>query len=77
MLDRLIVVCPNTSHCQATMPRCDLEPHLNARCPGNRAHCPNEPMGCTWHGPEETKEDHMWECSYRTRAGRCVKGLNL
>ncbi|XP_038052904.1 ligand of Numb protein X 2-like [Patiria miniata] len=67
MLDRLLVVCPNTSYCSATMPRCDLEPHLTSRCPGNAAHCVNEPQGCTWHGPAEAKENHVWECPYRSR----------
>ncbi|XP_071796027.1 ligand of Numb protein X 2-like [Asterias amurensis] len=67
MLDRLLVVCPNTSYCSATMPRCELEPHLTSRCPGNAAHCSKEAQGCTWHGPAEAKETHVWECPYRSR----------
>ena len=69
MLDRLLVVCPNTSYCSATMPRCELEPHLTSRCPGNAAHCSKEAQGCTWHGPAEAKETHVWECPYRSRPG--------
>ncbi|XP_071476622.1 ligand of Numb protein X 2-like [Diadema antillarum] len=34
MLDRLIVMCPNTDFCTAKVPRSELEPHLANRCPG-------------------------------------------
>ncbi|XP_063957331.1 ligand of Numb protein X 2-like [Lytechinus pictus] len=34
MLDRLIVLCPNTDFCTAKLPRSELEPHLANRCPG-------------------------------------------
>ncbi|KAM6178975.1 ligand of Numb protein X 2 [Rhynchocyon petersi] len=34
LLDKLPVLCPFSSACQAVMQRCDLEAHLKNRCPG-------------------------------------------
>uniref|UniRef100_A0A8D0F090 Ligand of Numb protein X 2-like n=1 Tax=Strix occidentalis caurina TaxID=311401 RepID=A0A8D0F090_STROC len=34
LLDKLIVFCPFKAECQQTMQRCELEAHLQNRCPG-------------------------------------------
>ncbi|NXI45064.1 LNX2 protein, partial [Galbula dea] len=34
LLDKLIVLCPFKAECQQTMQRCELEAHLQNRCPG-------------------------------------------
>ncbi|NWS72239.1 LNX2 protein, partial [Crotophaga sulcirostris] len=34
LLDKLIVFCPFKTECQQTMQRCELEAHLQNRCPG-------------------------------------------
>ncbi|NXU89114.1 LNX2 protein, partial [Xiphorhynchus elegans] len=36
LLDKLIVLCPFKVECQQTMQRCELEAHLQNRCPGFR-----------------------------------------
>uniref|UniRef100_A0A8C7ECI1 Ligand of Numb protein X 2-like n=1 Tax=Nothoprocta perdicaria TaxID=30464 RepID=A0A8C7ECI1_NOTPE len=34
LLDKLLVLCPFKAECQQTMQRCELEAHLQNRCPG-------------------------------------------
>uniref|UniRef100_A0A8B9Q2T4 LNX2 protein n=1 Tax=Apteryx owenii TaxID=8824 RepID=A0A8B9Q2T4_APTOW len=34
LLDKLVVLCPFKAECQQTMQRCELEAHLQNRCPG-------------------------------------------
>ncbi|NXJ13550.1 LNX2 protein, partial [Odontophorus gujanensis] len=34
LLDKLVVICPFKAECQQTMQRCELEAHLQNRCPG-------------------------------------------
>ncbi|NWR95160.1 LNX2 protein, partial [Furnarius figulus] len=36
LLDKLIVLCPFKAECQQSMQRCELEAHLQHRCPGFR-----------------------------------------
>lgn len=67
MLDKLMVVCPNKTYCNTSMARCDLESHLSNRCIGNAAKCPNQHLGCLWHGPEELLDNHVWECPHKGR----------
>uniref|UniRef100_A0AAY4E8S3 Ligand of numb-protein X 2b n=1 Tax=Denticeps clupeoides TaxID=299321 RepID=A0AAY4E8S3_9TELE len=36
LLDKLTVLCPFHAECQSSMQRCELQPHLQHRCPGLR-----------------------------------------
>uniref|UniRef100_A0A7N8YMC2 Ligand of numb-protein X 2b n=1 Tax=Mastacembelus armatus TaxID=205130 RepID=A0A7N8YMC2_9TELE len=36
LLDKLIVMCPHHAECQQQMQRCELQPHLQNRCPAFR-----------------------------------------
>uniref|UniRef100_V9KKL5 Ligand of Numb protein X 2-like protein n=1 Tax=Callorhinchus milii TaxID=7868 RepID=V9KKL5_CALMI len=38
LLDKLPVICPFRSDCEAIMQRCELEAHLQNRCPGLKKH---------------------------------------
>ncbi|WAR01512.1 LNX2-like protein [Mya arenaria] len=51
MLDKLLVVCPNTDHCEEVLPRVDLEAHLAHRCRGTVTRCIRAGLGCTFRGP--------------------------
>ncbi|XP_070566843.1 ligand of Numb protein X 2-like [Ptychodera flava] len=65
LLDKLKVLCPNTSYCTDVMQRSDLEAHLNHRCPGTMTYCVNAPVGCPFRGPRVELDTHIWECPYR------------
>ena len=31
LLDKLLVVCPNTDYCEEVLPRCELQAHIQYR----------------------------------------------
>ncbi|XP_052799031.1 ligand of Numb protein X 2-like [Mya arenaria] len=65
LLDKLLVVCPNTDHCEEVLPRVDLEAHLAHRCRGTVTRCIRAGLGCTFRGPRSGLQAHLWECAYR------------
>ncbi|XP_077978358.1 ligand of Numb protein X 2-like [Glandiceps talaboti] len=65
LLDKLRVVCPNSSYCTDVMARCDLEAHLSHRCHGSPSYCDNQPLGCSFTGPRILLDCHRLECSFR------------
>ncbi|XP_052799032.1 ligand of Numb protein X 2-like [Mya arenaria] len=77
LLDKLLIVCPNTDHCDEVLPRVDLEAHLAHRCRGTVTRCIRAGLGCTFRGPRSGLQAHLWECAYREQnAGKnpVIKG---
>ena len=64
ILDKLIIMCPNTAYCDLSMYRCSLEEHLKNCCPGTYVHCPRQTRGCAYIGPRSQLEEHLWSCNF-------------
>ncbi|XP_071956038.1 ligand of Numb protein X 2-like [Antedon mediterranea] len=69
MLDKLPVVCPNTTYCDDVMQRSDLEAHLANRCKGNMSHCVHATQGCMFRGTRTALESHIRECPNTKQKG--------
>uniref|UniRef100_A0A6A7FP33 Ligand of Numb protein X 2-like n=2 Tax=Hirondellea gigas TaxID=1518452 RepID=A0A6A7FP33_9CRUS len=74
LLEKLIVRCPNTTQCEITLQRGDLEDHLKYRCPGNWVGCPHAASGCDVRGPQKTITTHAPLCPHKD-AGREKSGI--
>ncbi|XP_014673778.1 PREDICTED: ligand of Numb protein X 2-like [Priapulus caudatus] len=63
LLDKLLVVCPNVDYCEAVLPRCELESHLQHRCHGvlSPVRCAGK-LGCPLPGPRGAYRTILWEC---------------
>lgn len=68
LLDKLEVECPNYSLCHTKLARCELEAHLNNRCPGAVFPCLQSGFGCTFQGNWKQLQIHNAECSFLDNA---------
>lgn len=68
LLDKLEVECPNYSLCHTKLARCELEAHLNNRCPGAVFPCLQSGFGCTFQGNWKQLQLHYSECSFMDNA---------
>lgn len=74
LLDKLEVECPNYSLCHAKVARCELEAHLNNRCPGAVFPCLQSCFGCTFQGNWQQLQLHNNECHFLERSNESAVG---
>ncbi|KAF5399768.1 Ligand of Numb protein X 2 [Paragonimus heterotremus] len=72
LLDKLLVVCPNSEHCNEVLARCDLESHLAYWCRGAVIACVNHNLGCTYRGLRAHQPAHRWTCPFQLSATRAT-----
>ncbi|VDL92493.1 unnamed protein product [Schistocephalus solidus] len=68
LLDKLLVICPNTEHCDEVLCRCDLESHLTYWCRGSVIPCLNAKTGCQFRAARALHTEHRRECRFQTRS---------
>uniref|UniRef100_A0A5K3FS69 Ligand of Numb protein X 2 n=1 Tax=Mesocestoides corti TaxID=53468 RepID=A0A5K3FS69_MESCO len=67
LLDKLLVICPNSEHCDEVLSRCDLESHLTYWCRGTVVPCSNAKTGCQFRAARVLQPDHRRECRFQPR----------
>ncbi|KAF8565936.1 hypothetical protein P879_05850 [Paragonimus westermani] len=72
LLDKLLVICPNSEHCNEVLARCDLESHLAYWCRGAVIACVNHNLGCTYRGPRAHQPAHRWTCPFQLSLTRAT-----
>ncbi|VDP87024.1 unnamed protein product [Echinostoma caproni] len=70
LLDKLLVVCPNSEHCREVLARCDLESHLAYWCRGAVVACVNNKLGCPYLGLRAKQPAHRWSCQFQPSVPR-------
>ncbi|TPP62784.1 Ligand of Numb protein X 2 [Fasciola gigantica] len=65
LLDKLLVICPNSEHCREILARCDLESHLAYWCRGAVVACVNNKLGCPYLGLRAKQPAHRWNCQFQ------------
>ncbi|KAL5108737.1 Ligand of Numb protein X 2 [Taenia crassiceps] len=68
LLDKLLVICPNSEHCDEVLSRCDLESHLAYWCRGTVVPCSNAKTGCQFRAARALQTEHRRECRFQPRA---------
>ncbi|VEL07627.1 unnamed protein product [Protopolystoma xenopodis] len=64
LLDKLLVVCPNTEHCSEVVNRCDLESHLSVWCRGAALPCANTNSGCCFPASRALQPQDRKNCVF-------------
>ncbi|VDO07792.1 unnamed protein product [Rodentolepis nana] len=67
LLDKLLVICPNSEHCEEILSRCDLESHLAYWCRGTVVPCSNAKTGCQFRAARALQSEHRRECRFQPR----------
>lgn len=67
LLDKLLVICPNSEHCDEVLSRCDLESHLVYWCRGTVVPCSNAKTGCQFRAARALQSEHRRECRFQPR----------
>ncbi|VDL62609.1 unnamed protein product [Hymenolepis diminuta] len=67
LLDKLLVICPNSEHCNEVLSRCDLESHLVYWCRGTVVPCSNAKTGCQFRAARALQSEHRRECRFQPR----------
>lgn len=67
LLDKLLVICPNSEHCAEVLSRCDLEQHLAYWCRGTVVPCANARAGCQFRAARALQLEHGRECRFQPR----------
>ncbi|KAH9284188.1 Ligand of Numb protein X 2 [Echinococcus granulosus] len=67
LLDKLLVICPNSEHCDEVLSRCDLESHLAYWCRGTVVPCSNAKTGCQFRAARALQTEHRRECRFQPR----------
>lgn len=67
LLDKLLVICPNSEHCDEVLSRCDLESHLAYWCRGTVVPCSNAKAGCQFRAARALQTEHRRECRFQPR----------
>jgi len=65
LLDKLLVICPNSDSCTEVSQRGNLEDHLRYRCEGTLVACQYAGAGCTFRGPNKKVREHQVDCPYK------------
>ena len=65
LLDKLLVICPNSDSCSEVTQRGQLEDHLRYRCEGTLVACQYAGAGCEFRAPIKKVREHQLDCPYK------------
>ncbi|CAL8107306.1 unnamed protein product [Calicophoron daubneyi] len=77
LLDKLLVICPNSEYCNEVLARCDLESHLAYWCRGAIVACVNNKLGCPYLGLRAKQPAHRWNCQFQPPVTKTTTGLSV
>jgi len=65
LLDKQMVMCPNSDSCTEELQRGSLDDHLKYRCSGTLVACQYAGAGCDFRGPKKTMPKHQTDCKFQ------------
>ena len=79
LLDKQMVMCPNSDSCTEELQRGSLDDHLKYRCSGTLVACQYAGAGCDFRGPKKTMPKHQTDCKFQKEGRSQIEvtgGLN-
>ena len=75
LLDKQMVMCPNSDSCTEELQRGSLDDHLKYRCSGTLVACQYAGAGCDFRGPKKTMPKHQTDCKFQKEGKNQIKCL--